>query len=71
MQAQRYGDAEVVFRADLVRHPDNGWALFGLARCLEARGATEEARATKARFDKAWSHADVQLKSSCFCQPGT
>jgi tetratricopeptide (TPR) repeat protein len=71
MQAQKYGDAEVVFREDLVRHPDNGWALFGLERCLRARGAEDEARATKARFDKAWSRADMQLKSSCFCQPGT
>lgn len=71
MQAQKYDQAEVVFRADLERHPDNGYALFGLERCLVARGATEEARQTKARYDKAWAHADVQLKSSCFCQPGT
>lgn len=70
MQAGRYDEAERVFREDLVRHPDNGWALFGLTRCLEARGAVEEARQTKARFDKAWERADVQLKSSCFCQPG-
>jgi tetratricopeptide (TPR) repeat protein len=71
MQAQRFEEAERVFRDDLARRPENGWSLFGLARCLEARGATEEAREVKKRFEKAWARADVQLKSSCFCQPGT
>lgn len=70
MQAQRFDDAERVFRDDLARRPENGWSLFGLARCLAARGANDEAAATRKRFEKAWSHADVQLKSSCFCQPG-
>jgi tetratricopeptide (TPR) repeat protein len=70
LQAQRWNDAEAVFREDLAIHPDNGWALFGLARSLEGRGAAEEARETRSRFEKAWSNADVELKSSCFCQPG-
>jgi tetratricopeptide (TPR) repeat protein len=70
MQAQRWSDAEAVFREDLAIHPDNGWALFGLARSLDARGASDEAREARARFEKAWSQADVELKSSCFCQPG-
>jgi tetratricopeptide (TPR) repeat protein len=70
LQAQRFEEAEKVFREDLVRHPENGWSLFGLARCLDARGAAEEAREAKKRFEKAWARSDVQLKSSCFCQPG-
>jgi tetratricopeptide (TPR) repeat protein len=70
MESKRWSDAEAVFRADLERRPDNGWALFGLARCLEQRGAEGEAREAKARFEKAWASADVKLKSSCFCQPG-
>jgi tetratricopeptide (TPR) repeat protein len=70
LQARKLDDAERVFREDLAIHPENGWALFGLARTLESRGATDEARAVRARFDKAWSRADVELKSSCFCQPG-
>jgi tetratricopeptide (TPR) repeat protein len=70
LQAHELEDAERVFREDLAIHPENGWALFGLARALELRGATAEAREVKARFDKAWSRADVELKSPCFCQPG-
>ncbi len=70
MEAKRFEDAEKVFREDLARFPDNGWSLFGLARCLREQNMQGEARAVDARFEKAWSGADVKLTSSCFCQPG-
>ncbi len=51
------GDAEAVFNHELVRDPNNGWALAGLVRCLEARGAaTADAQE---RFKQAWARADV------------
>jgi tetratricopeptide (TPR) repeat protein len=62
-------EAEAVYREDLVRLPGNGWSLFGLARSLEMQKKPEAAQA-KADFDKIWSRADIQLSSSCFCQPG-
>lgn len=71
MEARRFEEAEKVFRDDLVRFPDNGWSLFGLARCLRERKADVESRAVEARLAKAWSRADVKLSSSCFCQPGS
>lgn len=71
VQAKRYEEAERVYREDLRRFPDNGWSLFGLAQCLEAQGKNAEAREARGRFERAWSRADVTLKSSCFCQPGT
>ncbi|MBI1851560.1 MAG: tetratricopeptide repeat protein [Planctomycetes bacterium] len=71
LQAGRVEDAEKVYREDLAKTPDNGWALFGLWRCLELRDRPEEAQNAHARFQKAWSRADVALKSSCFCQPGS
>jgi tetratricopeptide (TPR) repeat protein len=70
MRSGRYAEAERVYRDDLVRHPENGWSLFGLARSLELQGKTDEAANSRARFDKAWADADVKLSSSCFCQPG-
>jgi tetratricopeptide (TPR) repeat protein len=70
VQARRFEEAEQVYREDLRRFPDNGWSLFGLARALYARGAIEEGRDVRQRFDRAWSRADVELRSSCFCQPG-
>ncbi len=69
--AGRIAEAEEVYRADLVKNPENGWALYGLARCLRARGADAgagaEARAVEARFKKAWRRADVTLETTCFC----
>src|SRR5262249_35188064 len=70
LQSRRYGEAEQVYRDDLKRHPENGWSLFRLARCLELNGNAEEARSVRARFEKAWVDADIKLSSSCFCQPG-
>ncbi len=68
--AGRIGEAEEVYRADLVKIPENGWALYGLARCLRARDADAEARAVEARFKKAWRRADVTLETTCFCLAG-
>jgi tetratricopeptide (TPR) repeat protein len=64
----RYAEAEEVYRADLARFPDNGWSLYGLARALDGRGATDEAAATRARLRRAWRDADVVLRSSSYCQ---
>ncbi len=69
--AGRFEEAEKVYRQDLSRFPENGWSLFGLAQALEGRGMKDEASAVRARFQTAWKRADVQLRSSCFCQAGT
>ncbi|MEH6636040.1 MAG: hypothetical protein V7700_10995 [Halioglobus sp.] len=62
--AKEYADAEAVYRADLARYPRNGWSLFGLTLSLEAQGKTDEAAATRKRFDNIWARADVNLASS-------
>src|ERR1700758_8337 len=71
MQAGRYTEAEQVYREDLVRLPENGWSLFGLARCLQLEGKRNEAAAVEVRFQKVWANADMRITSSCLCQPGT
>jgi tetratricopeptide (TPR) repeat protein len=70
LSAGRAEEAEAVYRADLQNWPDNGWSLHGLADCLEARGDTAGAAEARARFDKAWAQADVQIGSSCMCVAG-
>jgi tetratricopeptide (TPR) repeat protein len=59
-------DAEAVYREDLARNPENGWALYGLEQSLRAQKKTQEAQAVHDRFEKAWSRADVKLASSRF-----
>ncbi len=66
LEAGRAREAETVYWDDLRRHTDNGWSLFGLAQALRAQDKKAEADAVQARFDKAWSRADVKLSSSRF-----
>lgn len=62
----RAQEAEAVYREDLARNPENGWSLYGLFQSLRAQQKTDEASAVEARFQQAWSRADVGLTSSKF-----
>lgn len=62
-------DAEAVYREDLKRHPENGWALTGLAECLKRRGSPDAAEA-EARAARAWARADLKPAFSCYCRTG-
>ena len=64
LAAGKTADAEQVFRDDLKQYPENGWSLNGLAICLRARNASDEAASVDARFKKAWAHADVEMPAS-------
>lgn len=68
LEAGRVEEATAVYRADLVRHPENGWALQGLRECLERGGEPAAAAAVHARFRSAWQHATVSIEASCFCR---
>lgn len=57
-------EAEKVFREDLQRHRNNGWALIGLAKSLEAQGKSAEAQQVRAQFDKTWAKADIKIESA-------
>jgi tetratricopeptide (TPR) repeat protein len=70
IQAGRFGAAEEVYREDLKRLPENGWSLFGLAQSLKLQNKAKEAAEVESRFKKVWRSADLQLTSSCLCQPG-
>lgn len=67
----RYEDAERVYRADLKKWRNNGWALYGLSRALEKQGKTEEASKVQRQYREAWSHADAPTSTSCKCIPET
>lgn len=62
--ADRPSEAEAVYRADLLRYPDNGWALIGLIRSLRAQQKDDQAAETEDRFKKAWAHADFTPAAS-------
>ena len=66
LAAERPKEAEAAFRQDLVRYPNNGWSLHGLAEALRAEGRTGEASAAEARFRKIWSRADATPPAASF-----
>lgn len=70
LEAGRWTEAERAFREDLALFPENGWSLFGLERALREQGRGAEADRVNARFETAWSRADVEIHAPCLCQPG-
>jgi tetratricopeptide (TPR) repeat protein len=73
----RYEEAEQVYRDDLgltdkiqrcSQHPDNVWALHGLAECLEFREETAELASVLKKLSAARALADVPIESSCLCR---
>jgi tetratricopeptide (TPR) repeat protein len=70
LEQGRVAEAEEVYRKDLELHPDNGWALHGLAECLRKSGDVEEAARTEEKLRASWARADVPITASCFCRRG-
>ncbi len=66
LAAGRPDQAEQVYRDDLKKNPENGWALYGLAASLKAQKKSTDAADAQRRFEKAWARADVKLKASRF-----
>ncbi|HLZ34820.1 MAG TPA: hypothetical protein VKP13_12440, partial [Nitrospira sp.] len=66
LMSGRAAEAESEYRLDLKRHPENGWALFGLVQSLKAQHKDADADEMTGRFEQAWAHADVTLTASRF-----
>ena len=64
LEAGRAVAAEAAFRGDLDKHPENGWALFGLEQALRAQNKSKAADEVHKRFETAWKYADVKLTAA-------
>jgi tetratricopeptide (TPR) repeat protein len=62
LEAQRYTDAERVYREELEDHPHNGWSLLGLQKALAGRDV--KSPEVDADFTASWSRADAWIQSS-------
>ncbi|HZW08666.1 MAG TPA: tetratricopeptide repeat protein [Phycisphaerales bacterium] len=65
----RHAEAEEVYRADLEKHPNNGWALLGLDQALRMEGRLADAEEIAPTLSSAWARADVKPVASCYCHP--
>ncbi|HUQ98565.1 MAG TPA: hypothetical protein VM166_03860, partial [Gemmatimonadaceae bacterium] len=66
LKAGRPADAERIYMEDLLRFPENGWSLHGLAASLRAQGKTAAADVADERLVRTWRGADVVLSRSRF-----
>jgi tetratricopeptide (TPR) repeat protein len=64
LEAGRATEAEAVYRASLVDHPNNGWSLLGLEQALRAQARDVEADEVHAQFEGAWARADHWIQTS-------
>ena len=64
LDAAKAAPAEAVYREDLRRNPDNGWALAGLVKSLRARKGKAAMAEAQQRLAKAWVVADVKIDGS-------
>jgi tetratricopeptide (TPR) repeat protein len=71
LEEGRPAEAIDVYREDLRRWPENGWSLYGMAEALEQLGRAAESTEFRARYRRAFEHADVDLAASCACVKST
>ena len=64
LKANKFAEAEAVYRKDLTINPHNGWALTGLQQALEKQGKKAEAEQVKQSLTKAFSTKDVEITVS-------
>ena len=64
LKANKFVEAEKIFKEDLAILRQNGWSLMGLYQSLELQGKVEEAKAVKKEFDVAWKYADFKITGS-------
>ena len=68
LEKRQIAEATEVYRADLKRHPNNPWALHGLAECLVAKDELTAAAKIRKQFEIATVRADVIIDRSCYCR---
>ncbi len=64
LEAERYAEAERVYREELQDHPHNGWSLFGLIAALGAQGKSSPE--VDADFEASWARSDTWIRGSRF-----
>lgn len=53
-------EAETMFKQELKKYPDDGWALFGLEQSLRTQGKNQDADQIHTAFIEAWRYADIK-----------
>jgi len=62
LEAEKYEEAEAVYREELADHPHNGWSLYGIKQALAAQGKTDPE--VDADFAQSWARSDIWITAS-------
>ncbi len=62
LKAERYPEAEQVYRDELNDHPLNGWSLMGLQKALLAQ--KQSSSEVEQDFQQSWARADLSIQAS-------
>jgi tetratricopeptide (TPR) repeat protein len=66
LQLNKPGEAETIYREDLVWNPGNGWSLLGLYQSMKAQHKTGELDKLKQLYQQSFSQADVLPTASAY-----
>jgi tetratricopeptide (TPR) repeat protein len=66
LKLKKPGEAERVYREDLVWNPSNGWSLLGLYQSLKVQQKSRELKKIKALYTISFSHADAMPPGSAY-----
>lgn len=64
LSIDKFAEAEAVYRAELVDHPNNGWSYFGLLKALEGQGKSDSE--LEDAFESSWARSDTWIRGSKF-----
>jgi tetratricopeptide (TPR) repeat protein len=64
LEAERFEDAERVYRDELADHPRNGWSLLGLKLALAGRGSPTDQ--VDDEWQASWARSDTWIRTSRF-----
>ena len=64
LSIDKFAEAETVYRAELLDHPNNGWSYFGLIQALEGQGKSDNE--LEAAFKESWARSDTWIRNSRF-----
>lgn len=64
LKAEKFAEAEKIYREDLDYYRQNGWSLIGLHKSLIGQQKLDEAGRVMKEFEIAWEHADIEIQNS-------
>lgn len=66
LKAEKFEEAERIYKEDLNYYRNNGWSLKGLQLSLAGQNKTYEAKQAEKAFEEAWSKATIEINSSVY-----